>query len=95
MRERRKTTTSNFGVGARESHDATAFYDRFRAPELSDDQDVLDPVRERVRSLAREQGIADRRRRPIQPPAEPEQLALAGFLAPEALRRAPSGTRSA
>lgn len=40
MKERRKTTTSNFGVGGRESHDSKPFYDRFRAPELSDDQDV-------------------------------------------------------
>ncbi len=44
MRERRKTVTSNFGVGARESHDSTPFYDRFRAPELSDDQAVLPPL---------------------------------------------------
>lgn len=44
MRERRKTVTSNFGVGARESHDSTPFYDRFRAPELSDDQAVLSPL---------------------------------------------------
>jgi modification methylase len=44
MRERRKTTTSNFGVGARESHDASPFYGRFRAPALSDDQQVLTPV---------------------------------------------------
>ena len=44
MKERRKTTTSNFGVGARESHDSTPFYDRFRAPELSDDQDVPLPL---------------------------------------------------
>lgn len=44
MKERRKTTTSNFGVGARESHDSTPFYDRFRAPELSDDQNVPQPA---------------------------------------------------
>jgi site-specific DNA-methyltransferase (adenine-specific) len=43
MRERRRTTTSNFGVGARESHDSTPFYDRFRSPDLSDDQRVLPP----------------------------------------------------
>ena len=43
MKERRKTTTSNFGAGARESHDATPFYDRFRPPELSADQTVLPP----------------------------------------------------
>lgn len=44
MKERRGTTTSNFGVGARESHDATAFYDRFRPPVLSQDDTVLAPV---------------------------------------------------
>jgi DNA modification methylase len=43
MAERRRTTTSNFGVGGRESHDASPFYDRFRAPELSDDSTVLLP----------------------------------------------------
>lgn len=43
MTRRRKTATSNFGVGARESHDASAFYDRFRSPELSDDRHVLAP----------------------------------------------------
>ena len=41
---RRKTTTSNFGVSLRESHDSTPFYDRFRAPELSADDTVLAPV---------------------------------------------------
>jgi DNA modification methylase len=40
MTARRKTSTSNFGVSARESHDATAFYDRFRAPEISRDENV-------------------------------------------------------
>ncbi len=44
MVERQRTSTSRFGVGRRENHDATAFYDRFRAPELSDDQDVLPPA---------------------------------------------------
>jgi site-specific DNA-methyltransferase (adenine-specific) len=44
MSNRRRTTTSNFGVGARESHDATPFYDRFRAPELSDDTEVAPPL---------------------------------------------------
>ena len=43
MRVRRTTATSNFGVGARESHDASAFYDRFRAPELSSDDRVRRP----------------------------------------------------
>lgn len=44
MKRRRGTTTSNFGVGTRESHDATPFYDRFRAPELSSDDTVLPPL---------------------------------------------------
>ncbi|CAN5559273.1 hypothetical protein BH24ACT5_BH24ACT5_27410 [soil metagenome] len=44
MRERRRTSTSNFGAGARESHDATRFYQRFRAPELSSDSAVAPPV---------------------------------------------------
>jgi DNA modification methylase len=44
MRDRRKTTTSNFGVSTRESHDATPFYERFRTPELSDDDQVLQPM---------------------------------------------------
>lgn len=48
MRQRRSTSTSNFGVGRRESHDATGFYDRFRPPELSRDDRILppDPVAE-------------------------------------------------
>ena len=37
------TATSNFGVGKRESHDATAFYDRFVAPDISEDAHVAPP----------------------------------------------------
>lgn len=37
---RRPTSTSNFGAGRRESHDASAFYARFTAPEISDDDTV-------------------------------------------------------
>jgi len=37
------TTTSAFGAGAREGHDATPFYDRFRRPELSNDDTVAPP----------------------------------------------------
>jgi len=40
---RRKTATSNFGVGRREAHDATPFYARFEAPEVSDDDEVAPP----------------------------------------------------
>jgi DNA modification methylase len=42
-RVRRATSTSAFGVGRRESHDASDFYRRFKAPELSDDDDVCPP----------------------------------------------------
>src|SRR5262245_21418768 len=41
--KKRGTATSNFGVGKRESHDATAFYERFEAPELSVHADVVAP----------------------------------------------------
>jgi DNA modification methylase len=47
---RKRTATSNFGVGARESHDATGFYERFRAPIISRDEelgevpDLADPL---------------------------------------------------
>jgi DNA modification methylase len=37
------TSTSNFGVGKRENHDASAFYERFGAPELSDDTEIKVP----------------------------------------------------
>ncbi len=40
MSPRRRTATSNFGVGRRESHVADAFYERFEAPELSADEHV-------------------------------------------------------
>ncbi len=37
---RKPTSTSNFGAGRRESHDASAFYARFTAPEVSSDEQV-------------------------------------------------------
>ncbi len=40
---RAPTTTSTFGVGRRESHDASAFYARFTPPALSDDDAVAAP----------------------------------------------------
>jgi site-specific DNA-methyltransferase (adenine-specific) len=40
---RRATTTSNFGVSKRESHDASGFYERFDPPNLDDDDTVLPP----------------------------------------------------
>lgn len=39
-RSSRGTSTSSFGSGKREGHDASAFYDRFPAPVLSDDATV-------------------------------------------------------
>ncbi|MGA0218113.1 MAG: DNA methyltransferase [Ilumatobacteraceae bacterium] len=43
MAERRRTSTSDFGAGRRESHDASGFYDRFEAPVLSADEEVAAP----------------------------------------------------
>ncbi len=44
MSERRKrTATSNFGAGKRESHDASGFYSRFTPPFLSNDDTVAAP----------------------------------------------------
>ena len=39
-RKRRPTATANFGSGRREGHDASAFYDRFVAPEVSTDATI-------------------------------------------------------
>jgi len=41
--ERRRTSTSDFGAGRRESHDASGFYGRFEAPSLSDDEEIYSP----------------------------------------------------
>jgi DNA modification methylase len=43
-RARRPTATAAFGSGRREAHDASAFYDRFVAPEISADTDVAAPA---------------------------------------------------
>ena len=42
-RRRQPTATSNFGVGRREGHDASAFYDRFPVPEISGDDEIARP----------------------------------------------------
>jgi site-specific DNA-methyltransferase (adenine-specific) len=42
-RPARGTSTSAFGAGKRESHDASAFYARFTAPVTSDDEEVHGP----------------------------------------------------
>ena len=41
--KRRGTRTSAFGVGRREGHDSTPFYDRFQAPAISTDDQVAPP----------------------------------------------------
>lgn len=40
VRRRGRTSTSDFGASRRESHDASAFYDRFEPPVLSGDDEV-------------------------------------------------------
>jgi DNA modification methylase len=42
-RASRGTSTSNFGVSKRESHDSSGFYGRFESPVLDDDDTVLAP----------------------------------------------------
>lgn len=42
-RRREPTSTKAFGTGKRESHDASNFYNRFPAPELTTDDDVKPP----------------------------------------------------
>lgn len=44
-RNRRPTATATFGSSRREAHDASPFYDRFVAPELSTDTTVNRPGR--------------------------------------------------
>jgi len=43
-RARASTSTANFGSGRREGHDASAFYDRFVAPEVSTDATINPPA---------------------------------------------------
>ncbi len=44
MSTRKSTETRAFGTGSRESHDSSAFYERFSAPEVSDDATLHGPV---------------------------------------------------
>ena len=47
--KRQRTSTSNFGVGKRENHDASGFYERFGAPVLSSDTTVaVAPVTDEI-----------------------------------------------
>ncbi len=63
-------------------------YERLYAGRAYVTKDVLEPVRGQVRALAREHGIADRRRRPVAPRPDArrledgDQLALAELLTP-------------
>jgi DNA modification methylase len=41
---RKPTSTSNFGVGKRESHDASDFYARFSPPDISKADELADPL---------------------------------------------------
>ena len=41
---RRGTSTSSFGVGRREGHDSSGFYDRFTPPVINDDGTVAEPT---------------------------------------------------
>src|SRR3954453_9903245 len=69
-------------------------YERLYAGRAYVGKNVLEPLRANVRALAREHGIADRRRtRAVMPPAaiemvDSEQLTLAGVLTPGELRNA-------
>ncbi|HUC31975.1 MAG TPA: site-specific DNA-methyltransferase, partial [Ilumatobacteraceae bacterium] len=38
------TRTSSFGVGRREGHDSSAFYERFQTPEVTDDETINEPA---------------------------------------------------
>jgi len=38
------TRTSAFGVGKREGHDSSPFYERFHAPEVSIDETIVMPT---------------------------------------------------
>ena len=61
-RRRQPTVTSSFGVGRRESHDASGFYDRFTAPTVSPDQAIgrrLQPVDVLVTGDARAMNAVD------------------------------------
>lgn len=41
---RRSTATANFGSSRREAHDASAFYERFVPPEISNDSTIARPI---------------------------------------------------
>jgi DNA repair photolyase len=61
---------------ARDWPDELERYERLYAGKAYLGSDVVKPIREQVAALAREHGIADRRRVKLAPPPEPTQLAL-------------------
>ena len=77
---------------ARDWPELLPMYERLYAGRAYVAKDVVEPVRQRVRDLSRDHGIADRREHPIEPTAADEvaaeQLPLTGFLpAPAQARR--------
>jgi DNA repair photolyase len=68
---------------ARDWPELLPMYERLYSGRAYVTKDVVEPVRARVRELAREHGIADRRENPIRPAPEAEaaveQLSLVGF----------------
>lgn len=48
VRSRRSTSTMSFGASRHESHDASAFYERFVPVEISNDEDIAEPVEKDV-----------------------------------------------
>ena len=64
-RRRQSTATSSFGVGRREGHDSSGFYDRFTPPEINSNGAVAEPAcRDRIwagdaRDMDRHGQIAD------------------------------------
>ncbi len=59
--KRASTATANFGSGRRESHNASAFYERFVPPEILDDSTVAPPAEVDVlyaRDARRMEGVA-------------------------------------
>ena len=83
MAERRKTTTSNFGVGARESHDSKPFYDRFEAPDVSDDHDVPRPAPVEEPFVCGDARRMDRIADRMAVQTEARQIALASYVPPQ------------
>lgn len=67
---------------ARDWPDLLPLYEQLYAVRAYVTKETLEPVRRQVRELARQHGLADRRRRHITPAPEPtaEQLPLTAFL---------------